>query len=222
MVIAQFAFAETIYLLAHRSRRVFAFEYAPTLQFRNDQINKVNKALRTDSVCEVKAIDAGVPYPAFEFICDCLRPTYQHGPDAADPDKFCNLPDCPHAIRIGDGKSLDHGLDRVALDVSDRCIKIVLRKVDSGPSAKKSHGAFKADMPLIVLILFLGLRIRSSWNDGQDGKDDDARGVAPLFSGESANVVDGSLDHLFRWTKKMKTHSACFAANSLPRLDAPA
>ena len=90
MVIAQFAFARTVYLFAHRPLSVVALEYASTLQFRNDQVHEIDKAFRAYSVCEVKAINAGVPYPAFELICDCLRPTYEHGPDATDPDKLCN------------------------------------------------------------------------------------------------------------------------------------
>ncbi len=130
MVTVQFAVTRTVYFFAHRSLRIVALEYAPTLQFRNDQVHEIDKAFRTYSVCEVKPIDAGVPYPAFEFICDCLRPTYEHGPDATDPDELCNLANGPYPIRIGDGKSFDHGLDCVALDIFDWRIKIVLRKVE--------------------------------------------------------------------------------------------
>jgi hypothetical protein len=46
MVIAQFAFARTVYLFAHRPLSVVALEYASTLQFRNDQVHEIDKAFR--------------------------------------------------------------------------------------------------------------------------------------------------------------------------------
>src|SRR5690606_27339270 len=103
-------------------------------------------------------VHAGDIQPLFSLVGDALRRTDDHGAGATDADEFGDLADGPYPVRIGDGKTIDGRMNRLAADMLDAIVLVVSREIDAGPARHQRERAVAIDiLPIVVqpLVCFL-------------------------------------------------------------------